>query len=246
MNRPDALNAMTPLMTDEMRRVVEGAGADPAVRALVITGAGRAFCAGGDVKTMSAQAGRRTANDVRRRLREGTGPLITAIASIEKPVVAAVNGLAHGGGFSLALACDIVYAARGARFAQAFVKRGLVPDTGSTWFLPRSIGPWRARELMFTGDAIDAEQAERLGLVNRVCEDGTILDDALELAARLAAGPTQAIGVIKTLVREGMQGDLRQAIDAEADAQGICMESEDFKEGIAALMEKREPRFTGR
>jgi 2-(1,2-epoxy-1,2-dihydrophenyl)acetyl-CoA isomerase len=246
MNRPEALNALMPSMTDEMRRTVEDAVTDSDVRALVITGAGRAFSAGGDVKNMAAQTGRRTPNDVRRRIREGTGPLIMAIATIEKPVVAAVNGLAYGGGFSIAMACDIVYAARSARFAQAFVKRGLVPDTGSTWFLPRLIGPWRARELMFTGEPVDAERANALGLVNRVCDDATVLDEAVALAEKLAAGPTMAIGMIKTLVSEGMRGDLRQAIDAEADAQGIAMESEDFREGVAALLDKRDPAFQGR
>lgn len=246
MNRPEALNALMPSMTDEMRRTVEDAVTDSDVRALVITGAGRAFSAGGDVKNMAAQTGRRTPNDVRRRIREGTGPLIMAIATIEKPVVAAVNGLAYGGGFSIAMACDIVYAARSARFAQAFVKRGLVPDTGSTWFLPRLIGPWRARELMFTGEPVDAERANALGLVNRVCDDATVLDEAIALAEKLAAGPTMAIGMIKTLVSEGMRGDLRQAIDAEADAQGIAMESEDFREGVAALLDKRDPAFQGR
>jgi 2-(1,2-epoxy-1,2-dihydrophenyl)acetyl-CoA isomerase len=246
MNRPEALNAMTPSLTDEMRRIVEEAAGDGEIRALVVTGAGRAFSAGGDVKNMSAQVGRRTPNDVRRRIREGTGPLIMALATIEKPVVAAVNGVAYGGGFSVALACDLIYAARSARFAQAFVKRGLVPDTGSTWFLPRLIGPWRARELMFTGEPIDAERAHALGIVNRVCDDASVLDDAMALAERLAAGPTMAIGIIKTLVTEGMRGDLHQAIDAEADAQGIAMESEDFREGIAALMEKRDPAFRGR
>jgi 2-(1,2-epoxy-1,2-dihydrophenyl)acetyl-CoA isomerase len=246
MNRPEALNALMPSMTDEMRRTVEDAVTDSDVRALVITGAGRAFSAGGDVKNMAAQTGRRTPNDVRRRIREGTGPLIMAIATIEKPVVAAVNGLAYGGGFSIAMACDIVYAARSARFAQAFVKRGLVPDTGSTWFLPRLIGPWRARELMFTGEPVDAERASALGLVNRVCDDATVLDEAIALAEKLAAGPTMAIGMIKTLVSEGMRGDLRQAIDAEADAQGIAMESEDFREGVAALLDKRDPAFQGR
>jgi 2-(1,2-epoxy-1,2-dihydrophenyl)acetyl-CoA isomerase len=246
MNRPEALNALMPSMTDEMRRTVEDAVTDTDVRALVITGAGRAFSAGGDVKNMAAQTGRRTPNDVRRRIREGTGPLIMAIATIEKPVVAAVNGLAYGGGFSIAMACDIVYAARSARFAQAFVKRGLVPDTGSTWFLPRLIGPWRARELMFTGEPVDAERANALGLVNRVCDDATVLDEAIALAEKLAAGPTMAIGMIKTLVSEGMRGDLRQAIDAEADAQGIAMESEDFREGVAALLDKRDPAFQGR
>jgi 2-(1,2-epoxy-1,2-dihydrophenyl)acetyl-CoA isomerase len=246
MNRPEALNALMPSMTDEMRRTVEDAVTDSDVRALVITGAGRAFSAGGDVKNMAAQTGRRTPNDVRRRIREGTGPLIMAIATIEKPVVAAVNGLAYGGGFSIAMACDIVYAARSARFAQAFVKRGLVPDTGSTWFLPRLIGPWRARELMFTGEPVDAERANALGLVNRVCDDATVLDEAIALAEKLAAGPTMAIGMIKTLVSEGMRGDLRQAIDAEADAQGIAMESEDFREGVVALLDKRDPTFQGR
>lgn len=246
MNRPDALNAMTPELTDEMRHAVESAAGDAEIRALVVTGAGRAFCAGGDVKNMSSQIGRRTPNDVRRRIREGTGPLILALASIEKPVVAAVNGLAYGGGFSVALACDIVCAARSARFAQAFVKRGLVPDTGSTWFLPRLIGPWRARELMFTGEPLDAQRAWELGLVNRICSDESLLTEAIALAGELANGPTVALGIIKTLVNEGMRGDLRAAIDAEADAQGIAMETEDFREGVAALLEKRPPNFVGR
>jgi 2-(1,2-epoxy-1,2-dihydrophenyl)acetyl-CoA isomerase len=246
INRPEVMNATNARLHWELTQVWLTIDADPAARVALVTGAGRAFSAGGDVKNMAAQTGRRTPNDVRRRIREGTGPLIMAIATIEKPVVAAVNGLAYGGGFSIAMACDIVYAARSARFAQAFVKRGLVPDTGSTWFLPRLIGPWRARELMFTGEPVDAERANALGLVNRVCDDATVLDEAIALAEKLAAGPTMAIGMIKTLVSEGMRGDLRQAIDAEADAQGIAMESEDFREGVAALLDKRDPTFQGR
>ncbi|TMC47534.1 MAG: enoyl-CoA hydratase [Chloroflexi bacterium] len=246
LNRPEALNAMNPDMTKSLRAILADAAADPDVRALLVTGAGRAFCAGGDVKMMAAQVGRRSPNEVRRKIREHTGPVILALATIEKPVVAAVNGIAYGGGFSMALACDLILAARSARFAQVFVTRGLAPDTGSSWFLPRLVGPWRARELLFRGEPLDAETAHRLGFVSRVCDDVTLIDEALELATSLAAGPTMAIGMIKTLVSQGLGSDLAAAINAEADAQAICMESEDFREGLRALREKRPPNFSGR
>ncbi|MCX4762965.1 enoyl-CoA hydratase-related protein [Streptomyces sp. NBC_01275] len=259
LDRPEALNALTPAQRDHLIRLLADASADPDVRAVVLTGTGRGFCAGADLRgsgngkrdtgnrtSGDGDAGERIAGDVARTLRLGAQRLIAAVLDCEKPVIAAVNGTAAGLGAHLALACDLVLAAESARFIEVFVRRGLVPDGGGAYLLPRLIGPHRAKELMFFGDALTAADAERLGLVNRVVPDGELDKTAREWAARLAAGPTRALALTKQLVNASLDHDRATAFTAEAAAQEINMTTADAREGVASFVERRDPRFRGR
>ncbi|MFE5189503.1 enoyl-CoA hydratase/isomerase family protein [Streptomyces sp. NPDC056628] len=245
LDRPEALNALTPGQRDRVVDLLAGASADPEVRAVVLTGTGRAFCAGADLRGGSAGGARRP-GDVARTLRLGAQRLVAAVLDCEKPVVAAVNGTAAGLGVHLALACDLVLAAESARFVEVFVRRGLVPDGGGAYLLPRLVGPHRAKELMFLGDALSAADAERLGLVNRVVPDGELEGAAGDWAARLAAGPTRALALTKQLVNASWDSDRAGAFAAEAAAQEINLTTEDASEGLAAFAERRSPTFRGR
>ncbi|MEU6088961.1 enoyl-CoA hydratase-related protein [Streptomyces sp. NPDC047085] len=244
LDRPESLNALTPGMRDRLIGLLEEASADPGVRAVVLTGTGRGFCAGADLR--GGAAGKRLPGDVARTLRLGAQRLVAAVLDCEKPVLAAVNGTAAGLGAHLALACDLVLAAESARFIEVFVRRGLVPDGGGAYLLPRLIGPQRAKELMFFGDAVPAAEAERLGLVNRVVPDGELEKTAREWATRLAAGPTRALALTKQLVNASLDGDRAAAFAAEAAAQEINMTAEDAREGLRAFVERRSPEFRGR
>ncbi|MGW7385948.1 enoyl-CoA hydratase/isomerase family protein [Streptomyces sp. NPDC054794] len=252
LNRPEALNALTPDQREEVVRLLSEASADPDVGAVVLTGTGRGFCAGADLRGggagagAGAGAGERIPGDVARTLRLGAQRLIAAVLDCEKPVIAAVNGTAAGLGAHLAFACDLVLAAESARFIEVFVRRGLVPDAGGAYLLPRLIGPQRAKELMFFGDALTAPDAERLGLVNRVVPDGELDKTAREWATRLAAGPTRALALTKQLVNASLDGDRASAFAAEAAAQEINMTTEDAREGLRAFVERREAEFRGR
>ncbi|MFE2581230.1 enoyl-CoA hydratase/isomerase family protein [Streptomyces sp. NPDC059378] len=245
LNRPEALNALTPDQRERIIRLLGDASADPAVRAVVVTGTGRGFCAGADLRG-GPPAGERVAGDVARTLRLGAQRLIAAVLDCEKPVVAAVNGTAAGLGAHLALACDLVLAARSARFIEVFVRRGLVPDGGGAYLLPRLVGPQRAKELMFFGDALTAPDAERLGLVNRVVPDEELAATARAWADRLAAGPTRALALTKQLVNASLDADRAAAFAAEAAAQEINMTTADAREGVASFVERRAPGFRGR
>ncbi len=245
LNRPDALNAITPDQRERIIELLAEASADPALRAVVLTGTGRGFCAGADLRGVPA-TGERIPGDVARTLRRGAQRLIAAVLDCEKPVIAAVNGTAAGLGAHLALACDLVLAAQSARFIEVFVRRGLVPDAGGAYLLPRLIGPRRAKELMFFGDALTAADAERLGLVNRVVPDQELDKTAREWAARLAAGPTRALALTKQLVNASLDTDRATAFAAEAAAQEINMTTADAREGVASFVERRSPEFKGR
>ena len=245
LNRPEALNAITPAQRDRLISLLTEASADPAVRALVLTGTGRGFCAGADLRGGGASE-ERTAGDVARVIRQGAQRLIAAVLDCEKPVIAAVNGTAAGLGAHLALACDLVLAAESARFIEVFVRRGLVPDGGGAYLLPRLLGPQRAKELMFFGDAVSAADAERLGLVNRVVPDEELEKTAREWAERLATGPTRALALTKQLVNASLDSDRATAFAAEAAAQEINMTTEDAREGVAAFVERRSPEYRGR
>jgi 2-(1,2-epoxy-1,2-dihydrophenyl)acetyl-CoA isomerase len=245
LNRPETLNALTPDLRERIIQLLLEASADPDVRAVVITGTGRGFCAGADLRGASA-AGERIAGDVARTLRLGAQRLVAAVLDCEKPVIAAVNGTAAGLGAHLALACDLVLAAESARFIEVFVRRGLVPDGGGAYLLPRLIGPHRAKELMFFGDALTAADAERLGLVNRVVPDGELDKTAREWAARLAAGPTRALALTKQLLNASLDTDRATAFAAEAAAQEINMTTEDAGEGVASFVGRRSPEYRGR
>jgi 2-(1,2-epoxy-1,2-dihydrophenyl)acetyl-CoA isomerase len=212
---------------------------------VVITGTGRGFCAGADLRG-GAGSGERVAGDVARMLRSGAQRLIAAVLDCEKPVIAAVNGTAAGIGAHLAFACDLVLAAESAKFIEVFARRGLVPDGGGAYLLPRLIGPQRAKELMFFGDTLTAADAERLGLVNRVVPDGELAKTAAEWAARLAAGPTRTLALTKQLVNASLDTDRATAFAAEAAAQEINMTTADAKEGVASFVERRGAEFQGR
>ncbi|MGW2628285.1 enoyl-CoA hydratase/isomerase family protein [Streptomyces chattanoogensis] len=246
LNRPAAMNALT---WDQRERIIEllaGASADPGVRAVVITATGKGFCAGADLRGAPSTGGERVAGDVARMIRQGAQRFIGAVLDCEKPVLAAVNGTAAGVGAHLALACDLVLAGESARFIEVFVRRGLVPDGGGAYLLPRLIGPQRAKELMFFGDAVPAAEAERLGLVNRVVPDGELAKTAREWAERLAAGPTRALALTKQLVNASLDGDRAAAFAAEATAQEINMTTADAQEGVASFVERRGPAYRGR
>ncbi|WP_307783733.1 enoyl-CoA hydratase/isomerase family protein [Streptomyces spinoverrucosus] len=245
LNRPEALNALTPDLRDQLIALLADASADPDVRAVVLTGTGRGFCAGADLRG-GAVGGERIAGDVARTLRIGAQRLIAAVLDCEKPVIAAVNGTAAGLGAHLAFACDLVLAAESAKFIEVFVRRALVPDGGGAYLLPRLIGPQRAKELMFFGDALSAADAERLGLVNRVVPDGELNKTAAEWATRLAAAPTRALALTKQLVNASLDTDRAAAFAAEAAAQEINMTTEDAREGLASFVERRSPEYRGR
>ncbi|MEW9519450.1 enoyl-CoA hydratase/isomerase family protein [Streptomyces tubercidicus] len=245
LNRPDAMNAVTWDQRERLIGRLAEASADPGVRAVVLTATGKGFCAGADLRG-SPPAGERVAGDVARMIRDGAQRLITAVLDCEKPVIAAVNGIAAGLGAHLALACDLVLAAESARFIEVFVRRGLVPDGGGAYLLPRLIGPQRAKELLFFGDAVPAAEAERLGLVNRVVPDGELAKTAREWAERLAAGPTRALALTKQLVNASLDTDRTAAFAAEATAQEINMTTADAQEGVASFVARRHPTFRGR
>jgi 2-(1,2-epoxy-1,2-dihydrophenyl)acetyl-CoA isomerase len=245
LNRPETLNALTPDQRDEIVRLLSEASASPAIRAVVITGTGRGFCAGADLRG-AATTGERIAGDVARTLRTGAQRLIAAVLDCEKPVIAAVNGTAAGLGAHLAFACDLVLAAESARFIEVFVRRGLVPDGGGAYLLPRLVGPQRAKELMFFGDALSAADAERLGLVNRVVPDEDLDKTARAWAERLAAGPTRALALTKQLVNASLDADRATAFAAEAAAQEINMTTADAQEGVRSFVERRSAVYRGR
>ncbi|MEU9190639.1 enoyl-CoA hydratase-related protein [Streptomyces sp. NPDC048484] len=245
LNRPEAMNALTPVQREEIIRLLEAASADSDTRAVVLTATGRGFCAGADLRG-GPPSEDRVPGDVARVIRNGAQRLITAVLDCEKPVIAAVNGTAAGLGAHLAYACDLVLAAESARFIEVFVRRGLVPDGGGAYLLPRLIGPQRAKELMFFGDALTAADAHRLGLVNRVVPDGELEKTARAWAERLAAGPTRSLALTKQLVNASLDSDRATTFTAEATAQEINMTTADATEGVTAFVERRGPEFKGR
>jgi 2-(1,2-epoxy-1,2-dihydrophenyl)acetyl-CoA isomerase len=244
LNRPETLNALTPTQRDEIVRLLSEASASAEVRAVVLTGTGRGFCAGADLRATTTTA-ERVAGDVARTLRTGAQRLIAAVLDCEKPVIAAVNGTAAGLGAHLAFACDLVLAAESARFIEVFVRRGLVPDAGGAYLLPRLIGPQRAKELMFFGDALTAADAERLGLVNRVVPDADLDKTSRAWAERLATGPTRALALTKQLVNASLDADRATAFATEAAAQEINMTTADAQEGLRSFVERRSPKYRG-
>jgi len=245
LNRPAALNALTIEVGNEFLRAV-GEARERGARAIILTGAGRAFCAGGDLREMRRMG--ETEGRADAFFDEPLGLLNECIMLIRQtpvPFIAAVNGVASGGGCNFALACDLVLAAESARFNQAFVGIGLTPDCGGTFILPRLVGQKIATELLMTGDFVDARRAAEIGMINRVLPDAELMNEAYALAARLAAGPTVALGRIKQLLEKGATNDYVAQLELEHKAQLQSGQTADFKEGVAAFLEKRPPRYTG-
>jgi 2-(1,2-epoxy-1,2-dihydrophenyl)acetyl-CoA isomerase len=238
--RPDRLNALSSRTVDELREAVEETGRSGA-RCLLLTGEGRGFSSGADLA-----GGGGLPEDAGAALEKHFNPLVEALFALGIPVVAAVNGPAAGAGCSLALAADIVIAARSAYFLQAFVNIGLIPDAGATWLLPRLAGRARAIEMMMMGERIPAEQARDWGMISRVVEDEDLAHESVALATRLAQGPTVALGLIRRLAREAQDLPLGAALAAERAAQREAGESQDFKGAVMAFLQKRQPRFEGR
>ncbi|MEV7275666.1 enoyl-CoA hydratase-related protein [Streptomyces sp. NPDC093111] len=246
LNRPEAMNAVTWDQRERIIALLADASADPEVRAVVITATGRGFCAGADLRGGPSAAGERVQGDVARLIRGGAQRFIAAVMDCEKPVIAAVNGTAAGIGAHLAFACDLVLAAEPAKFVEVFARRGIVPDGGGAYLLTRLIGPQRAKELMFFGDAVPAAEARAMGLVNRVVPAEDLEKTAREWAERLAQGPTRALALTKRLVNASVDADRSTAFAAEADAQELCMTTRDAQEGVAAFVERRTPTYEGR
>jgi 2-(1,2-epoxy-1,2-dihydrophenyl)acetyl-CoA isomerase len=246
LNRPERLNAWTDQLGSELRSAILEDSADESVRAVLITGAGRGFSSGADVKEMlergSADGG---TPDVGKLLRERYHPIIKGIRELPKPVIAAVNGPAVGIGCSLALACDLIWAAESAIFGLAFVNIGLAPDGGSTFLVPVAVGKARALEMALLGDPVSAEQALDWGLINRVVADGQLMDQARGLARRMAAGPTRSYANSKRMLNNSLMRIMDEQLDLEADVQSEMAQSADFFEGISAFVEKREANFKG-
>jgi 2-(1,2-epoxy-1,2-dihydrophenyl)acetyl-CoA isomerase len=243
LNRPDVLNALNTGLMSGLRTAIDQAGADPAVRAVIITGAGRGFSAGADLSTTAPQGELR---DLGNSLRERYHPVIEGMRNLPKPIITAVNGVAAGAGMSIALAGDIVLAGTSASFLQAFSKIGLVPDAGSTYFLPRYVGEVRARALAILADKISAGEALQYGMVWKVFSDEELMMQAQSMAAHLAKMPTRAYALIKQALNASLDHSLAEQLEIEADLQRQAGQTEDFREGVAAFLTKRKPVFKGR
>jgi 2-(1,2-epoxy-1,2-dihydrophenyl)acetyl-CoA isomerase len=246
LHRPAALNSFTAQMHAELRAALDAAAQDAAIRAVVVTGAGRGFCAGQDLNDAGMAPGAGGTPDVGAVIERLYRPLALRLRTMPVPVIAAVNGVAAGAGANFALGCDLVLAARSASFIQAFSRIGLVPDCGGTWLLPRLVGRARALGLAMTGDKLPAEEAERIGLIWRCVDDAALMDEALALATRLAAMPTRALAETRRAIDAAMAMDLPEALTLEAGAQRELGRAHDFAEGVAAFLAKRPPVFKDR
>ena len=243
LNRPEVMNAFGGTMREDLLQMLLHAEADKSVRCIVITGAGKAFCAGGDIASMAEMQAKNDASIIPQRMKVG-GQVVNLIRSMAKLVIAAVNGAAAGAGVNLALACDMRIAAQSARFSESFVKIALVPDWGGTYLLTQLVGTAKAMELMMSGDRIDAAEALRIGILNRVCPDNTFRDEVMTFAQQLASGPTHTLAHIKRATYVGATGTLSDALKYEEQAQELVFLSDDAREGIRAFLEKRPAKFS--
>ncbi len=245
LNRPEKMNAINAEMRETLPRALEEIQADDSVRALILTGAGRGFCSGADVAVQAARAAGQVVETSRQTLLQLVGSVILGFEKVNKPIIAAVNGIAAGVGLTMTLACDIRIASASARFAAIWVKRGLIADGGATLLLPLTVGMEKALELAFTGDIIDAQEAERIRLVSRVVPHEELLSRAKALAEKIASGPPISVELVKRVMWEKIRNQLREQLLFESYAQNVCRSTQDQKEAVKAFMEKREPQFKG-
>lgn len=245
LNRPKQLNSFNPEMHKALMSALKNANSNDQVRSIVITGTGRAFCAGQDLndRNISADQAR---PDLGESIEKFYNPLIKMLVEINKPIIAAVNGVAAGAGANLALACDIVIAGKSASFIQAFCKLGLVPDSGGTWTLPRLIGPARAKALMLLGNKLPAQQAQEWGMIWDCVEDDQLMSEAMTQAQHLATQPTTGLGYIKRALNQSSDNTLSEQLALERDLQRLAGRTDDYREGVTAFFEKRQPVFKGR
>jgi 2-(1,2-epoxy-1,2-dihydrophenyl)acetyl-CoA isomerase len=241
LNRPDKFNSFNRDMALELQNELDQAERNDAVRSIVLTGTGKAFCAGQDLSEAIDSNG----PGIEKIVREHYNPIILKLRKIEKPIIAAVNGVAAGAGANIALACDIVVATQSASFIQAFSKIGLVPDSGGTFFLPRLVGFQNAAALMMLGDKVSSQDAQNMGMIYKVFSDETFMEEVLKLADTLSKMPTKAIGYTKRLLNESMTNNLQEQLIQEGSLQVEAANSYDYKEGVSAFLEKRKPEFKG-
>ncbi|MBK9619208.1 MAG: Enoyl-CoA hydratase/isomerase family protein [Cyanobacteriota bacterium erpe_2018_sw_39hr_WHONDRS-SW48-000098_B_bin.30] len=246
LNRPDKLNAFNDELTFQLQDALKEMEKDKEVRAIILTGAGRGFCSGQDLQSRSIaqEVGHRTSlgDSIKRRY----NPIVIKLRRMEKPIIAAVNGVAAGAGASMAFACDYRIVTDKTNFIQSFTKVGLIPDSGATFILPRLIGATKAFELMLSADKLPAEEALRLGVVNKVVAEADLMTEAMQLAEKLAAGPSKAFGLTKRAINKAIFDDLEELLEYEANLQELAGRSDDFQEGVKAFVEKRTPNYTGK
>lgn len=245
LNRPEKLNAFTDEMIAAWTRLLQDYRVRTDVSVIVVTGTGRAFSTGGDVGKFGTYAANAPAA-IKERLAENIQRLALTFQELDKPVIAAVNGVATGGGVDIALMCDLRFAARSARFSENYVRMGLIPGAGGAYYLPRLVGAAKALELFWSCDSISAEEAERIGLVNRVFDDERLMDETIAFARKLADRAPMSVRLVKKLIYQGLASDLREALDLVASNMPVVRLSEDHKEAVSAFREKREPVFKGR
>ena len=241
LNRPEVFNSFNKEMAFELQEILDNCEKNSAVRSILLTGEGKAFCAGQDLQELTDPDGPKLSDIVR----EHYNPIIKRIRSIEKPIVCAVNGVAAGAGANIALACDITIAGESVAFIQAFSKIGLIPDSGGTFFLPRSIGMQKATALMMLADKVMAADAEKMGMIYKVCADESLMEETLKVAKKLAALPTIGLGLTKRALNKSITNDLTAQLALEDELQTAAGKTYDYNEGVAAFLEKRKPKFKG-
>ena len=241
LNRPEVFNSFNKEMAFELQGILDNCEKNSAVRSILLTGEGKAFCAGQDLQELTAPDGPKLSDIVR----EHYNPIINRIRSIEKPIVCAVNGVAAGAGANIALACDITIAGESVAFIQAFSKIGLIPDSGGTFFLPRIIGMQKATALMMLADKVMAADAEKMGMIYKVCADESLMEESMKVAKKLAALPTIGLGLTKRALNKSITNDLTAQLALEDELQTAAGKTYDYNEGVAAFLEKRKPKFKG-